>query len=359
MKKILLLLVIASLFFNVKALNITDNTIADIVDNVTPGVVNIDTVVYVKTRTSARMFNDPILERFFGGEFNPYRNNVIPREGSGTGFVISDKGYIITNAHVIQSKDAQVKITFSDDSVIDGKVVGLDNTNDIAVVKFDPEKVKNFKVLKTGNSDSMRIGNWVMAIGSPFGLQKTVTLGIVSAKDRNLPIDNQTVMEGLIQTDASINPGNSGGPLLNMKGEVVGINTAIIPMGQGLGFAISSNKAMPIVDEIIKYGKHIYPTLGVYLSDLNYKILQYYNISGGSVITKIVKDGAAKKHGLLEGDIIIMADKQKINRTSELINFIRSKKIGDKVFFTIMRDNEKKIIKVVLGSPEDNIDILG
>ncbi len=331
---------------------INDDTISNVAKKIQPCVVNIDTVIYVKQRT--RMgFGDPFLDQLFGNAPGRYKNNIVPSQGQGTGFVISDKGYIITNAHVIDNKDAQVKITFHDESKTDGRVVGLDKTNDIAVIKFDPEKAGDFEVAEIGDSDDLSIGHFVVAVGSPFGLQQTVTLGVVSALKRNLPLDGNSVMEGLIQTDASINPGNSGGPLVNVHGQVVGINTAIIPMGQGLGFAIPINKVMPIVKEIFKYGKHIYPYMGVYLQDMSYRIMQYYKIKGGAVIAKIEKGGPADKAGIEPGDIVIMANKTKITKANDLVQYVRSRRVGEKVYFTVYRDGEKKIIKVKLDAKDD------
>ncbi|MFA5479945.1 MAG: trypsin-like peptidase domain-containing protein [Candidatus Muiribacteriota bacterium] len=330
---------------------INENTISDVAENVRTAVVNLDTVIFVKQRNPVYSFGDPFLDRFFGGALNNpffYRNNVIPRQGMGTGVVISDKGYIVTNAHVIENESAKIMITFHDDTQANGEVVGLDKVNDVAVVKFNPDEVKNFGVVKKGDSDSLKIGQWVIAIGSPFGLQQTVTVGVVSALGRNLPIDRNVIMENLIQTDASINPGNSGGPLLNIRGELIGINTAIMPAGQGLGFAIPVNKVYPIVDDIIKYGRHIQPYLGVYLQDADRDILRKNQISGGAVISGVEPGSPAHEARLKEGDVVIMADRLRIGSSAEFVSFIKGKSVGDTVYLTIVRAGKRNIIKITL-----------
>jgi len=352
-KTMLIFLVLLFTMISTYPIIINHDTIANVAKKIKPCVVNLDTVIYIKQHTRLG-FGDPFLDHFFGNIPGGYENNIVPRQGQGTGFIVSESGYIITNAHVIENKDAQVKITFHDDSKADGRVVGLDKTNDIAVIRFDPDKAGDFEVAEIGDSDKLKIGNFVVAVGSPFGLQQTITLGVVSAVERNLPLGGNSVMEGLIQTDASINPGNSGGPLVNIHGEVIGINTAIIPMGQGLGFAIPVNKAMPIVEEILKYGKHIYPYMGVYLQDMSYRMMQYYKVKSGTVVAKVEKGGPADRAGIQVGDIIVMADKTKITKSNDLVQYVRSRRVGEQIYLTLYRKGNKEIIKVKLEARDED-----
>ncbi|MBR4328677.1 MAG: trypsin-like peptidase domain-containing protein, partial [Candidatus Riflebacteria bacterium] len=210
--------------------------IADISERVSPAVVAIESIHYVRTR---RLYGsgDPFFDRFFShlfdDDFNG-SNNVIPQKGSGSGVIISDDGYLLTNEHVISSAD-EILVKFGDGRSFKAKIVGKDKTSDLAVLKIEsPDKLS---YMNLGDSDTVRVGEWVIAIGNPFGLGITVTCGVVSAVKRDLSVDRDTNYRDLIQTDASINPGNSGGALVNSKGELIGINTAIMPSGQGIGFA--------------------------------------------------------------------------------------------------------------------------
>ena len=183
----------------------------------------------------------------FEDDFRGY-NNVIPQKGSGSGVVISKDGYLLTNEHVISSAD-EINVKFVDGKTFKAKIIGKDKTNDLAVLKLDTKEELTF--IQMGDSENVRVGEWVIAIGNPFGLGSTVTAGVVSAIKRDLAVDKNTNYTGLIQTDASINPGNSGGALINSKGELIGINTAIMPSGQGIGFAIPVNRAKRIVGDLI------------------------------------------------------------------------------------------------------------
>ncbi len=239
---------------------------SDLAEKVRPGVVNIQVVKKVKNagvRFQGNPFGD---QNPFGDFFGPFSEGNPPRgpkqRGVGSGFVMSRDGYILTNNHVVEDAD-QIKVKFANGKEYEGKVVGRDPKTDLAVVKI--EGASDLQPLTLGNSDDLKVGNWVVAVGSPFGLEQTVTAGIVSAKGRAIgagPYDN------FIQTDASINPGNSGGPLINMKGEVVGINTAIIADGQGIGFAIPINMAKEIVPQLEAKGHVTRGWLGVGIQEM-------------------------------------------------------------------------------------------
>jgi serine protease Do len=203
------------------ALESFSNSIADIAEKVGPAVVNIDTVRMVK-QGSPFFSQDPIFRNFFGEQFRDY-SRTIPQKGTGSGFIISQEGYILTNEHVVH-KAEKIKVTLSDGRKFTGKLIGSDLDSDIAIVKIDSD---DLPIVTLGDSDKLRVGEIVVAIGNPYGLQQTVTMGVVSAEGRSIPVEGHTY-RNFIQTDAAINPGNSGGPLLNTKGEVVGINTAII-----------------------------------------------------------------------------------------------------------------------------------
>ncbi|MGM0608234.1 MAG: S1C family serine protease [Candidatus Muiribacteriota bacterium] len=357
MKKKITLILSVFLILSVYGMQIGENTVSEVFESVKSSVVNLDTVIYIERKTPVYSFGDPFLDRFFGGALNNprfFKNNVIPRQGLGTGVIISEKGFLITNAHVIENQNAKIKITFHDESEADGEVVGLDKVNDIAVVKFNPDEAGNFSAIEIGDSDKLNIGQWVVAIGSPFGLQQTVTVGVVSALNRNLPVDRNNVLQNLIQTDASINPGNSGGPLVNLKGELVGINTAIIPMGQGLGFAIPVNSGIPVFKNIMEHGRHIYPYLGVYLEEIDINHANQLRISGGVLINDVLKNSPAERDGLKKGDIVIMADENHIKDSNELAAYIKGKSLGSSLYLTILRDGKRIVQKIKLDEPAEN-----
>jgi len=263
----------------------------------------------------------------------------VPQEGLGSGVIISKDGYILTNYHVVAGAET-ITVKLADGREMSAKVIGGDQQSDLAVLKVNAE---NLPTARLGDSDKLKVGELTVAIGNPFGLQQTITSGIISALGRSINSQNGTVMENLIQTDASINPGNSGGALANSRGQVIGINTAIIREGQGLGFAIPINTAKVITEQLIKTGKVSRPYLGVMGVTLNDELAFQYNLptDQGALILKVVAESPAKKAGLKAGDIIIRANGKEITGMEQLQNLIRQYKVGDTLNLSIMRKNNK------------------
>jgi serine protease Do len=311
------------------------NSIADIAEKNGPAVVNID---IVKMETQNPFLNDPMFGRFFGDQFKEY-TKAIPQKGTGSGFIINQKGYIITNEHVVHNAD-KIKVTLSDGREFTGEVIGSDATSDMAIVKI---KADNLPLVALGDSDKLRVGEIVVAIGNPYGLQQTVTMGVVSAKGRSIPTGIEgRVYKDFIQTDAAINPGNSGGPLLNTKGEVVGINTAIIPYAQGIGFAIPINIAKKNIDDLINFGKVIRSWLGVYIQEVTPEIAKQFNLTEakGVLVGDVVKNSPAEKVGIKTGDIIKKVNNEEVNSPKELQDKIGNIEIGKEAKIEIVRNGE-------------------
>ena len=321
-----------------------------------PGVVNIQTVKTIKGggRVFRHFFgspfgNQPGLEDFF----SPFSGGPRSRTESslGSGFIIDKTGYIVTNNHVIKDAD-QIKVILHNDQEYDARIIGADPVTDLALIKID---AKDLKPLKFGSSKNAQVGSWVVAIGSPFGLEQTVTAGIVSAKGR---IIGSGPYDDFIQTDASINPGNSGGPLLNMDGEVVGINTAIVKSGQGIGFAIPSDLATSVIDQL-KDGKRVSRGwLGVSIQDVSQEMSEYYNLdpNQGVYVAKAYEDNPAYEAGIRQGDVIISVEGVKINSSRDLTMNIANLGVGSKVNIEVVRQGKNKTFTVKLGERPDSIE---
>ncbi len=326
------------------ALESFSNSIADIAEKVGPAVVNIDTVRMVKQ--GSPFGDDPIFRRFFGEQFEEY-SRTIPQKGAGSGFIINKEGYILTNEHVVHRAD-EIKVTLADGREFTGKVVGSDETFDLAIVKIESEN--NLPMVELGDSKGLRVGEIVIAIGNPYGLQQTVTMGVVSAKGRSIPVEEHTY-RNFIQTDTAINPGNSGGPLLNTKGEVIGVNTAIIPYAQGIGFAIPINTAKRNIDDLINLGKVRRSWLGVYIQGITPEIAEQFNLSEakGVLVGDVVKDGPAEEAGIKTGDIIKKVNNEEVNSPGELQDKIRNVDIGKNADIEVGRDGKtiNFIVKIV------------
>ncbi len=335
-----------------------NSPIVQAVKKVGPAVVRIDTEKKVRIGSPVfpyggyddffrRFFGeDPFLRDFFGPGPGQPQERVVA--GIGSGFIFDGRGYILTNNHVVDGAD-NIEVTLSDGRKFKAKLIGKDPYTDLAVIKIDG---KNLPVAKLGDSSKLQIGEWAIAIGNPLGIQNTVTLGIISAVDRTIPRPNgQGVMRHLIQTDAAINPGNSGGPLLNIKGEVIGVNTAIIASAQGIGFAVAINTAKNIINDLIKEGKVERAYLGVYIQDLTKDIAETMGLKNakGALISEVVKGSPADKAGLKRGDVIVKVDDTVIKNSGDLQDAIRSKKAGTKVTLTVIRDNKEITIDVTLG----------
>ncbi|SMB93784.1 Do/DeqQ family serine protease [Thermanaeromonas toyohensis ToBE] len=315
--------------------------IADIVEAASPAVVRIDTVVGGGNLPSP--FNDPFFRQFFGLPLPRQQETAL-----GSGFIISPDGYILTNEHVVEGA-REVKVTIVGfDQPFKAKVVGADRDLDLAVLKV--EAGKPLPYLKLGDADKARVGEWVIAIGNPYGLDHTVTVGVLSAKGR--PIDTQDRhYENLLQTDASINPGNSGGPLLNLKGEVIGINTAVKVDAQGVGFAIPSTTVQPVLNDLMTKGKIVRPWLGVVLQEVTPDIADFLGMSKpeGVLVREVVPEGPAAKAGLKRGDIILQVDGQPVNSASELVKLIQKKQVGQTMQLLVFRRGSRLSLTVTLA----------
>jgi len=316
---------------------------SDLAEKVRPGVVNIQVVKSVKNAGFEFPFPFRIPENPHGGP---------EQQGVGSGFVISADGYILTNNHVVHEA-TEIKVKLADGKEYDAKVVGRDLKTDLALLKA--EGASGLHALQLGDSDSLKVGNWVVAVGSPFGLEQTVTAGIVSAKGRVIgsgPYDN------FIQTDASINPGNSGGPLLNMEGEVVGINTAIFSQSGGnvgIGFAIPVNMAKEIAPQLKEKGHVTRGWLGVGIQKITPELAKSFGLKEekGALVSQVVKGGPADKGGLETGDVIVEFDGKKISDSNELPRMVASIPIGKAVSVKVLRAGSLVDREVKIGEMEE------
>jgi serine protease Do len=274
----------------------------------------------------------------------------------GSGFIIDKDGYVVTNNHVIEDAD-QIKVKLKDEHEFDAKIVGRDPNTDIALLKI--ESAQDLPTVKLGDSDALKVGQWVVAIGSPFGLEHTVTAGIVSAKGR---VIGSGPYDDFIQTDASINPGNSGGPLLNLKGEVIGINTAIIASGQGIGFAIPVNLAKDIIVALKNEGEVTRGWLGVAIQDLNADMAEYYGVEEkeGVFVADVFEGDPADRAGIKAKDIILEVNGEKIKNSRQLTSMIAGISVGDSARIKILRDGKEKTVTVKIAKrTEDRLAARG
>lgn len=336
---------------------------ADLVEKLQPSVVNISTTNVVRQQSPFRRGpnspggNDPFnefFEKFFGGPNSPQKE--FKRQGLGSGFIMTEDGYVVTNNHVID-KATDIEVVLQNGDKYEAKVVGKDPKTDLAVLKFEPNK--DIQPVKFGDSDSdsLRIGDWVIAIGNPFGLGYTVTAGIVSAKGRSLGLG---AYDDFIQTDASLNPGNSGGPLFNLNGEVVGVNTAIVARGQGIGFAIPIDLAEFVIDQLKADGKVVRGWLGVYVQKVTPEIASSFDLKEdeGALVSDLAPDGPAEKAGIQRGDVIVEFDGQKVDDVSDLTNFAAVTPPGTEATLKIIQDGQTKTVKVNLQAfPDHKVDI--
>jgi len=323
-------------------------SLTGLVKELKPTVVNISTTKLVRSpmddffrgRDFPDFFGDDFFRRFFGDQH--------PREfrqkSLGSGFIIDKEGYIITNNHVVE-KAEQIKVKLSDKKEYDAQVIGTDPKTDLALIKI--KAAGSLPVVRLGDSDKLEVGEWVVAIGNPFGLEQTVTTGIISAKGRVIgagPYDD------FLQTDASINPGNSGGPLFNLKGEVVGINTAIVAGGQGIGFAIPVNMAKGLLPQL-KKGKVVYGYLGVYIQDITPELATSFGLkeAKGVLVSDVTPDSPAKKGGVNKGDVILEYDGKQVEEKGQLTKMVGKTAIGKKVKLVVQRDKEQKTLWVTIG----------
>ena len=322
-----------------------------LVEDNNASIVNISTVRKSNEKISNSQPQIPneelndFLKKFFGDKGFENPNKKLPRKAQslGSGFVYSSDGYIITNHHVIADVE-QIIVKLNDKRELEAKLIGSDPSSDIALLKI---KVKNLKPVKIGNSENLKVGQWVLAIGSPFGFESTVTAGIVSAIGRSLPNDNYVPF---IQTDVAINPGNSGGPLFNLDGEVVGINAQIFSRSggfMGLSFAIPMDVAENVIQQLKKSGKVSRGWLGVYIQEVTNNLAKSFGMKKpkGALISKVIHDGPASKSDLKVGDIILKFDGKDITTSSSLPPIVGNTKVGKNVKIEILRNGKKKNIK--------------
>ncbi len=346
----------------VTSLRDINNAFVDIAGATTPSVVTVFTEKVTRMRQGPfSFFGDPFRD-FFGDEFgNRGRQRNTPerefrQQGLGSGVIVRGDGYILTNNHVVDEADS-IYIRTLDERTIPAKVIGTDPRTDLAVIKVD---ASNLTPIRMGNSDELRVGEWVLAIGSPLSadLAHTVTQGIVSAKGRSEV--GLAVYEDFIQTDAAINPGNSGGALVNLDGELVGINTAIASRNggfQGIGFAVPINMARSVTDALIKNGKVVRGYLGVAPQDIDEKIAKSMGLEGtaGALVANVYRNAPADKAGIEEGDVILSVDGQKLKNSAQLRSEIAAKAPGTKVDLRLVRDGKQKNVTVTLGElPSDD-----
>ncbi len=298
-------------------------------------------------------FGEDFFERFFGHRF--------PRKfrqmGAGSGFIISKDGYILTNNHVVADAD-KVKVKLADGREFEAKIVGTDPASDVAVLKIN---AKNLPVLPLGDSDKIEVGEWVLAIGNPFGLTQTVTVGVISAKGRSGV--GITDYEDFIQTDAAINPGNSGGPLVNLKGEAIGMNTAIFTRSggyMGIGFAIPINMVKIITKQLIETGKVTRGWLGVVIQDLNEDLAKSFGLEKpeGALVTEVAEDSPAARAGLKSGDVIVEYNGKPVKHVAELRTMVALTPPGTKVKLTVVRHGKRKVLEVTIGSQPQSLALL-
>ena len=336
---------------------------ADIVKRETPAVVNISTRMLVQSRGHRggklhpndpfrEFFGDDFFERFFGPNL-PQREQEIKSLGSG--FIISKDGYILTNNHVVENAD-EIIVKLSDEREFKAKMVGSDSKTDVALIKIDNHD--DLPIVELGNSDNMAVGEWVLAIGNPFGVGQTVTAGIVSAKGRSIgagPYDD------FIQTDASINPGNSGGPLFNVNGEVVGINTAIYSTSGGsvgIGFAIPINLVKSFLPDLKGEGKVTRGWLGVMIQPLTKELAESFELPSdeGALVSNVIEKSPAEKGGIKQGDVIIEFNGEKIGKVKELPAVVASTPPGKKVKVKVLREGKEVTLKVKIDKLKDEVE---
>jgi serine protease Do len=332
---------------NRKAIVLGENTIADIAANVAPCVVNINTKTSVSLPGAFHFGSSfPGFDIFLGPQFEPFSTRKFESKGTGSGLIIKSDGYVLTNNHVV-GKNSEITVTLNDKRTFTGTVVGRDIFTDLALVKIAAE---NLPVARFGVSKTLRPGDWAIAIGSPLGLDHTVTMGIISALGRSLGELNNNVE--LIQTDAAINPGNSGGPLLNIRGEVIGINTAISSHAQNIGFAIPIDVAVDVVRQLLTTGKIQRPYIGIYMQNLDAKLAASMGLSTGTkgvVVVNVSPDSPAQTGGVEQSDVIQRVDGKPVVSAREVRSLILAHRSGDTVDFLLLRNHKLVALKVRIG----------
>ena len=326
--------------------------IADVVDAVGPAVVFIE-VEYQPMRSGAQPFPGfPFPSEWFWPFPQPS-----PQGSSGSGFIIDEKGVVLTNQHLFpnarQIRSIKVHLP-GDDKTYEARLIGSDYELDLAVLQIEGDGP--FPTVPLGDSDSTRVGEWVIAIGNPYRLEHTVTVGVLSAKGRQITVrDSDSAMprsyRNLMQTDAAINPGNSGGPLINLKGEAIGINTAVSTQGQGIGFAIPINAAKEVLDDLINRGMVVRPFIGIRYTSLDESIAQQLRlpVTQGVIVLEVIPGTAAERAGLRVYDVITEVGRQPITSMEDFAKAIQGMKVGDTLLFTVIRDGREIVVPVEVG----------
>jgi len=373
MKKTLLCLLVMGMFWGLpQAYSRPDleTAITEVAQKVGNATVSISSIIRQRVDVRRRRGFSPF-EDFFGDQSqDPFRRwfedllgpQELEKRGLGSGVIIDQEGYILTNEHVV-SGATEIKVKLHDGREFQAQIRGTDSRSDLAIIKVEAE---DLPVAPLGDSSDLKIGSWVVAIGNPFGFaiqnpEPTVTVGVISALHRSLPASGKRVrgFEDLIQTDAAINPGNSGGPLVNLEGEVIGINTAIITTSggyQGLGFAVPINSAQKNLEKLIKGEQVFYGWLGVKIQELTDDMRSYFGIEKkeGVIVERVYDDSPAAQAGIQEGDLILTYNDESVKTTRDIVRMVSSSAIGQKIALTVLRNGVEQAITVTIGkSPED------
>jgi serine protease Do/serine protease DegQ len=328
---------------------VPENPFIRVAELVTPSVVNISTVTTGKGRAPTEQFrpfgNDPFFRDFFDRFFEgmPRRRQ---QASLGSGVIIEKRGLILTNNHVVKDAD-EITVKFADKHEVKGKVVGTDAKTDLAVIRVDAKD--DLPVATLGDSDTLQVGEWAIAIGNPFGLDHTLTVGVISATGRSEV--GIAAYENFIQTDASINPGNSGGPLLNVRGEVIGINTAIVASGQGIGFAIPVNMARKVMEDLVKRGKVTRGWLGIGIQPLTPELAKSFGVGAdeGILVNQVMPKSPAETAGIKVGDLILSLDGKPLKDTRQMQRLVAEAEIGKTIEVVVLRDKTKRTLKLQVG----------
>ncbi|NLH17633.1 MAG: DegQ family serine endoprotease [Phycisphaerae bacterium] len=336
----------------------TSKAFAEVSKKVIPAVVSVQVEKSIEVSRGmdpfGTPFDDEFFERFFGRRFRQQTPEKRMQKGQGSGFIISADGYILTNNHVVGEAD-KILVAINDGRELQAKVIGTDPKSDVALIKVEAD---NLPVIDLGDSDKLEIGEWVIAVGNPFGLSETVTVGVVSAKSRSVGIAEY---EDFIQTDAAINPGNSGGPLLNLEGQAIGINSAIFSQSggyMGIGFAIPINMAKNIKEQLLKSGKVTRGYVGIEMdkNGVTPDKAKFFGLdkNQGVIITRVLEDSPAAKGGLKDGDVVIKLNGKEVVNNQSFRTAVSQFEPGTKVELTVVRNNEQKDLTITIGSLDDS-----
>src|SRR5881409_861169 len=330
-----------------------------VADRVRPAVVHIGTLQVARGRRPPMIpgpkADDPFFKDFFDqffGRSGPGRREEFQTPGLGSGVIVDKRGYVLTNFHVVKGADA-VTVRLADKQEFRGRIVGSDSKTDIAIIKFDARA--DLAVARLGDSDALRVGEWAIAIGNPFGLDQTVTVGVVSATGRS-DVGIATY-ENFIQTDASINPGNSGGPLVNLRGEIIGINTAIVATGQGIGFAIPANMVKRVTGQLIDRGKVTRGWIGIAMEPLTNELAQSFGLhdTRGAVVARVYPGGPAAAAGLQKNDVVVTLEGVPVEDYRQLQRLSADAEVGKTVKLEIVRNRERKTVELRVAEAPDRM----